>query len=94
MALRRGDVVEVRDRSDEWPEYVWCVREDGEGWVPDVVLSFRDDGTAAAVRDYSTAELSAEPGDEVRVIERLASWAWCEDGQSRRGWLPDRVLGG
>lgn len=94
MSLRRGDVVEVGRRDDEWPEYVWCVREDGEGWVPDVVLTFRDDHTAAAIRDYSTAELSVRPGDEVTVIERLASWSWCEDASGRRGWLPDRVLGG
>ena len=94
MTLRRGDVVEVRKRDAEWPEYVWCVRDDAEGWVPDVVLSFRDDRTAIAVRDYCTAELSVRPGDEVTVIEHLASWSWCEDARGRRGWLPDRVLDG
>lgn len=92
MTVRLGDVVEVGERDDEWPEYRWCTREGGEGWVPDAVLSARSDGTAVAVRDYSTAELSVEPGDEVVVLERLAAWSWCEDRAGRRGWLPDRVL--
>ena len=92
MTLRLGDVVDVGERDDEWPEYLWCTREDGEGWVPEPVLSMRGDGTAVAVRDYSTAELTVEPGDEVTVIERLASWAWCEDARGRRGWVPDGVL--
>jgi SH3-like domain-containing protein len=93
MTLRLGDLVDVGDRDDDWPEYVWCTRDDGEGWVPDEVLSLRGDGSAVALRDYSTAELSVEPGDEVTVIDRLASWSWCEDAAGRRGWVPDSVLG-
>lgn len=94
MMLLRGDTVQVGDRDEEWPEYVWCTGPKGGGWVPDAVLSIGDDGSAVAARDYSTAELAVEPGAEVTVVERLASWSWCRDARGRLGWVPDKVLGG
>jgi hypothetical protein len=84
-----GDQVVVGERDTEWPAFVFVTTASGSGWVPSRYLS-ADLGAVRVVRDYDTAELAAEPGDTLAVLERddESGWLWCQDPAGRQEWIP------
>ena len=73
--------------------WTWCEHlETGRaGWTPDILLNPDERGGAVLQRDYSAIELTARVGAEVRAVEAIAGWTWCER-TGEAGWLPDDKL--
>lgn len=94
IKLRQGDKVRMVVQDDEFSDYWWCVSlETGtEGWVPRSVLSTTDGEQAVADADYSAAELTVQPGDEVTVHADSGGWLWCESESGELGWVPTECV--
>jgi hypothetical protein len=94
LQVRRGQELQVGERSEEWPAFVFVTAEGGEqGWVPARIL--RIEGTTGRVLlGYDTTTLNPEIGDELEAIEEdvEGGWLWCRDSQSRTGWFPKNHL--
>jgi hypothetical protein len=90
LKVRPNQVVEVGERSDEWPAFVLVTTTDAKvGWIPSRLL--RIYGRAGEVlADYDTTTLDPVVGEELSVISEdvEGGWLWCEDSQSRLGWFP------
>jgi hypothetical protein len=85
-----GDQVQVGERDDEWPAFVFVTAGGGTGWVP---VRYIEDGIVVAA--YDTTELRAAARDVVEVIvdDPESEWAWCRDARGDEGWIPHRALG-
>ncbi len=92
LTIRKGDPVQIGQRHARWTDYVWATDRSGSsGWVP---LSVLDNafGQAAALEDYSAQELTARPGERVRLLWQAGGWWWCENQDGDRGWLPNESV--
>jgi len=94
MLVRYGEVVEVGERSTEWPAFVLVTATHGSGWVPSRHLSATA-GRAIVETPYDTTELATSVGEELEVIRRddESGWLWCRNGHGTEGWIPIRALG-
>ena len=63
-----------------------------EGWAPVQYLDFISATEARALRSYSACELSVQPGQRVRVLQRLNGWAEVISVQDQQGWIPLQCL--
>jgi len=89
IALRRGEIVQVRRADAEFVEWLWCRGPDGkEGWVHRSFLS-ESSGRATAISDYSAKELTASEGERGRLLKVLDGWALVELEGSGVGWVPE-----
>jgi hypothetical protein len=93
LVVEVGDAVTVRERSIEWPAFVFVAAEEGSGWVPERFLTADRPEAVVEVR-YDTTEIAVEPGDEVEVLERdgESGWWWCRATSGDEGWIPVEVL--
>ncbi len=91
IKFSRGAVVEVGRRDNSWPEWFWCRSADGrEGWVHESFFKVEVDGErAVTLRDFDAIELSVQPGEALRCIERVGGWAWCMNARGHSGWVPE-----
>lgn len=89
-----GERVQVGDRDEEWPAFVFVTSVGGCGWVPSRHLEMAG-GVGTVVVGYDTTELAATRGEVVDVIrdDPESGWAWCANADGRCGWIPHRVLG-
>ncbi len=88
LVLRAGEMVQVVQRDEIWPGWVWCTDQNGNnGWVPERYLLRRDAG-AVLCSDYNGKELTVKAGDELIVCQVLTSWSWCLNKQGEPGWVP------
>ncbi|MFI5953256.1 SH3 domain-containing protein [Cryptosporangium sp. NPDC051539] len=94
ITIRPGERVEVGDRDDEWPAFVFVTNVEGQGWVPERHLDLARP-TATVRTPYDTRELGVSAGATVTVIrdDPESEWAWCRDDAGNEGWVPHRVLG-
>ncbi|GAA2101154.1 SH3 domain-containing protein [Brevibacterium salitolerans] len=86
--------MQVGDRDEEWPAFVFVIAANGSGWVPSRFIDI--DGQTGVVREgYDTTELPARKGEYVEVLRDDAEsrWSWCRNGDGREGWIPHKVLG-
>jgi hypothetical protein len=93
LVVSPGDVVEVGTRDTEWPAFVFVTASHGAGCVPARQIDI--EGSRGVVRvGYDIAELPAEAGEHVDVLEDdpESGWSWCRGAQGREGWIPHRVL--
>ena len=88
LEVVEGQSVIVGDESNEWPGFLWCTNPEGiGGWVPEAYLD-QTTGVGVMRCDYSAAELSVAPGDEL-VLNRLESgWYWASNSDGEVGWVP------
>ncbi len=86
-----GDTVRAERRDDEFPEWWWCVREDGAAaWIHEAYLDLRNDGSRIR-RWYTNRELTVNAGSYVEEVERLGGWVLVEqDGEI--GWILESSL--
>ncbi len=92
LVLRTGDCLEVGQRDDTWPMYLWCIGPDGtEGWVPEVYLEQGPAGWQAA-RNYSTAELTVVPGARLNLEKEVGGWVWGATPAGEWGGIPKEKL--
>lgn len=88
IVIRGGDDLIVGKEDAEYPGWVWCSSADGKsGWIPGDYIE-RAEGNARARYDYTAAELSANAGEELTMIEEKNGWAWCTNSKGQSGWLP------
>lgn len=90
LSLRAGETVEVGQRSDKWPVFLWCTTSTGQAWVPDVYITISAN-VGTMKRDYTSRELAVAPGDSVNILERCGGWAFCSFADLQ-GWIPERCL--
>lgn len=94
LVVRRGETVQVGERSDEWPAFVFITTSHRQrGWIPSRIL--RREGTSGHVRKgYDTTTLDPRVGEELEVITEdvEGGWLWCRDARSRVGWFPKNHL--
>ena len=85
-----GERVQVGERDDEWPAFVFVTADAGSGWVP---ARYVEDGSVVVA--YDTTELRAAAGEVVEVVvdDPESEWAWCRDARGDEGWIPHRALG-
>jgi hypothetical protein len=87
-------MLEVGERSDEWPAFVMAATADGRrGWVPARIL--RVDGSMGHARKgFDTTSLDPEVGEELEVVTEdvEGGWLWCRDSHARAGWFPKSHL--
>ena len=93
LVLAPGDEVEVGERSTEWPEFVFVIAKNGEGWMPRRYLT-TDRPRAVATTGYDTTELAVSAGSALSVTERddESGWWWCEADSGDEGWVPIEVF--
>ncbi|WP_058833768.1 SH3 domain-containing protein [Luteimonas abyssi] len=92
IRIRVGEQVTLGERDTEWPDFVWTVNAAGDGgWVP-ASLFDRAHGTATALDDYDTRELSVAAGERVELDQALAGWWWARNAAGATGWIPKRVI--
>jgi hypothetical protein len=88
ITLKAGEKLRFERRESEWPGWIWCYSPSGRaGWVPESWLTL-EGGACTALRDYSGAELSVEPGEEVIGSLVESGWVWVSSGTGRAGWVP------
>jgi hypothetical protein len=90
LTVRPGEVVEVGERSDEWPAFVLVTTQDAKvGWIPARILRTRG-RTGQVLAEYNTISLDPVVGEELVVISEdvEGGWYWCRDSQLRLGWFP------
>ena len=88
LEVTEGQPVTVGDESTEWPGFVWCTNLEGRGgWVPEAYL---DQSVRVGVMrcDYSAAELSVAPGDELVLHKLESGWYWASNNDGKAGWVP------
>ena len=93
IRLEVGERVEVGERDDEWPAFVFVTARRGSGWVPERHLD-RDGAAAVVTEAYDTTELAIAQGELLEVIreDRPSGWVWCRAQDGREGWVPERTL--
>jgi len=90
VVFAKGDRVIIDKRDTEWPEFLWCINEDGEGaWIPENYLD-RDDDVGILNTLYSSIELKADKGERLSIIKSAAGWHWCRNSLGKLGWIPDK----
>jgi len=88
MLVRAGAAVKIGRRDDEFPDWLWCTDESGEGaWVPESYLHIKGDH-GIFNRDYNSCELDIDIGEELMILEEASGWFWCERQSGELGWLP------
>jgi hypothetical protein len=90
LRVSPDDIVEVGERSDEWPTFVLITTKDARvGWIPSRILRING-RTGIVLADYDTTSLDPTVGEKLVVISEdvEGGWLWCRDSQSRLGWFP------
>jgi hypothetical protein len=95
LELVAGESVRVGHRSEAYPAFSWCTGPSGsQGWVPETYLAREapELDTATVLHDYSSHELTVEPGDHLVVLGQEGGWLRCRraDGDET-GWVPKQV---
>lgn len=90
ILFAKGDRVIIEKRDTEWPAFLWCINDDGEGaWIPENYLD-RDDEVGILNIAYSSVELKADKGEQLTIIKSEGGWNWCRNAKGKLGWIPDR----
>lgn len=97
ISFRKGAFLVVGDEysgPEGWPGWYSCSTEAQQsGWVPAQVFERIDERSAIAIADYSSVELSVDPGDILFGQSHLNEWTWCrKQGSSEAGWVPTSKL--
>jgi hypothetical protein len=98
LVARRGDPVQLGKRSSEWPGWIWCTSDSGRSaWVPESWVE-RSGQSGVMLRDYSSVELTIQPGDELFATDIESGWARVRTLEGKTGWVPlpnlERTAGG
>jgi hypothetical protein len=89
FCLKKGEMVQIGRRDDEWAGWVWCRSSAGESrWVPEAYLG-RD---GQVLRDYEATELTVKVGDRVTAVFAESGWLWCSSQSGQQGWVPQKVV--
>jgi hypothetical protein len=88
LVAKTGDILAIGKRDDEWPGWVWCTHPNGvSAWTPEAWLEI-DGEKAILLRDYTSAELSVQPGDVLTLLAEESGWYWAVNADHQEGWVP------
>lgn len=88
LKVLKGDELSASDKTSEWPGWIWCTHPSGKsGWVPENYVK-RAEYRCFMLRDYDATELTVKPGMQFTILETESGWAWCDNQQGLRGWIP------
>jgi hypothetical protein len=93
IVIKPGDIVDVGERSSEWPAFVFVTTASGSGWVPERFLDDRRP-MATVLHPYNTRELAASVGERLLLLEDdpESGWSWCRNAGGITGWVPHEIL--
>ncbi len=92
LIANAGEVLTPARREAEWPGWVWCRNAQGAGgWTPEAWLRI-ECASAVLLRDYTSAELSVQPGDSLTLLAEESGWYWALDAAGQHGWVPQGCL--
>ncbi|ALN93186.1 MULTISPECIES: SH3 domain-containing protein [Lysobacter] len=94
IRFEAGEIVQLGERDDEWPAFVWTRVADGRaGWAPCDLLRPLDAGRAEALCGYDARELDVSVGQSLRLLDELGGWWWAQrEHDGAQGWVPARHL--
>jgi hypothetical protein len=94
IRLHIDEEVQVGERDDEWPAFVFVTTSTGSGWMPARYLNHRGSGRAVVRTPYDTTELATHPGETLDVLaeDHESGWLWCQAGNGAQGWVPTRTV--
>ena len=95
ISVRKGDLVNLSGRQDNWDGHVWNWAQNSsgkQGWIPDDLLAQVTETQGRAVRDYSAVELSCAPGEVLTVHGATHGLLWCENNKGEYGWVPENCF--
>lgn len=88
LEVTEGQTVEVGRGSTDWPGFLWCTNPQGQGgWVPEAYLD-HSKGPGVMRCDYSSAELSVSPGEQLVLHKLESGWYWASNNEGKSGWVP------
>lgn len=80
--------VRIEGRDEEWPDFLWCIHEDGRSsWIPEDYL-YLQNNSATLLDEYSSVELRVFVLEHVRVLNSVGGWHWCKNRRGQFGWIP------
>lgn len=93
LVLGIGDRVRVGKADPDWPGWIWVTAIDGRGsYVPEEILSLKDDGTAEVHQPFHARDLSVVKDEPVISVREVKGWHWCRNEDGEEGWLPAYLL--
>ena len=92
LKLTRGQKVDLKEHSAEWPGWIYAKIEDGNaGWIHESYLDIKGaQGTVG--RDYDATELTVNAGEILKILDRKSGWCLCQRDSGEIGWVPERNL--
>ncbi len=93
LILAAGESVQTGRRDPQFPGWVWCTNNSGQGaWVPEKYLDLHGE-TGIARQDYSSAELTVCAGEPLTLLKFESGWYWTRNRAGQTGWVPEKVIG-
>ena len=92
LSLGAGQMVQCGKQDSDWPGWIWVTAEGGRGsYVPEEILHV--EGMRATVkRAFRAHDLSVKKQEQVRSLQEVKGWHWCQSGSGEEGWLPAYLL--
>src|SRR5262245_55170016 len=88
LIIKMGEELTVGANDTQWPGFVWCTKNAGQGgWVPESYLERRGE-VGVARRDYAATELTASVGEALSMGVEESGWIWCTNQRGQSGWIP------
>jgi hypothetical protein len=92
ISLRKGDIVEIGERSneEEWANWIMSKFKDKSGWVPEQIIKVINNKQGVIIEDYTANELTVSEGDIIVSNRELNGWIFGYNTRRERemGWVP------
>jgi hypothetical protein len=93
LSLAAGQVVQCGKQDIDWPGWIWVTAESGRGsYVPEDILDVQASSSATVKRDFRAHDLSVKKQEQVRSLQEVKGWHWCQSNTGEEGWLPAYLL--
>ncbi len=94
IRFRTDDKLTVGHHDQIWRGYIWGTDQAGHsGWVPEEYLQIEAaEGTALALRDYDSTELTVGRKEILDVLDEASGWYLCRTNAGTTGWVPKTSL--
>ncbi len=92
IKVKSGELLKLIEESDadgDWPNWVLCLGENKQGWIPKQILHIQG-STVKVLDDYTAIEHQLEVGDLLVSDFELNGWIWCEKvgSEGSFAWAP------
>jgi len=92
LKIRKGEVLQIRNKESKWSGWVWCMNKDGkERWVPRNYIDPQGN-SGIMLQDYEATELTVFIGDELVIEKEESGWVWVSNVEGNKGWIPLEII--